>query len=254
MVSRITLLAILLISTLTGCGSIQKARFYEPEVIEPEKPRIGWGDGQATLNGNMCVWVGDASALYLPLLAGPIGLPIFPLGILSRTPDRPGHFDLNVWLVPETDAKVYTFDPTRISVKFENNEIVNPSTIQVSRFKTNWEKETVFLFTSDTVERINYSDHWGAKPYLDFSKPIELWDWSRFIIRFEKPNREISPSQIDIRGIFYNELEQEVISFKFQEKTKLRYVISGRTANNESIGDSPSIPCRQIFDNKKNDS
>ncbi len=92
MMSCKNLLIIIFISALSGCGAIQKARFYKPEIDNPEKPTLSWGDGLATLNGNMCVWVGDASALYFPLFAGPIGLPIFPLGILSESPDHPSYF------------------------------------------------------------------------------------------------------------------------------------------------------------------
>jgi hypothetical protein len=48
----------------------------------------------------MCVWVGGASALRLSLMAGPLGLPIFPLGVLAGKVERPEYFDSAAWVVP----------------------------------------------------------------------------------------------------------------------------------------------------------
>lgn len=120
---------------LTSCGAIQKARYYAPTSTEPNTQE--WGDGLATADKEVCVWVKDGSAMYLALMAGPIGLPFFPLGILTSDPERPGYFDLTVWVVPEQYRKgTLKFDPKQTSVTFTNGVTSKPRTVQVSRFKT----------------------------------------------------------------------------------------------------------------------
>ena len=58
MLKLITLLLVILL--LASCGAIQKARYYAPSTSDPIS--LAWGDGLATADKDVCVWVGDASA------------------------------------------------------------------------------------------------------------------------------------------------------------------------------------------------
>lgn len=111
---------------LSGCGAIQKARFYTPINSMQALPSKEWGDGLAVADRNVCVWVGDRTALYLPMAAGPIGLPVYPLGVMAGKIDRLGYFDLGLWIVPR---ETFKFDPTATFLEFENGMIKQPQAV-----------------------------------------------------------------------------------------------------------------------------
>lgn len=238
----------IIILFLVSCGGIQKARYYEPSTTEEKEPRLAWGDGLAVADKDVCVWVGDNSALYLPLLAGPIGLPIFPLGILMETPDRSAFFNLSIWIVPKQNKdNIFSFNPRETLITFSNGMTSKPTSIQVSLFKTYWETTKSLLPISHSTERIRYPEHWEIKPLNDFTEPINLWAWSRFIIRFEKPSKDIAPSKVEIRGLKSVDGQTWSFIFSFQETQKHRYLISGQGSDAEWIADSPGDACRTLF-------
>jgi hypothetical protein len=149
--------------SLISCGGIQKARYHQPTNAIENSLTTNWGDGVATADYNVCVWVGDDTALYLPIVAGPIGLPFFPLGVFEGEIDRLGFFELSIWIVPadKGQQKSFAFGPMETFLEFENGEIKQAQTFQVSRFKTEWKEERDFWGRIQIIERISYPEPWS---------------------------------------------------------------------------------------------
>jgi hypothetical protein len=170
------------------------------------------------------------SAYYLPLMAGPIGLPFFPLGIFEGSYNPPEFFELFVWLTPDSNQSGYSFDPMKITVKFDNGDITNPKTVQVSRFGSTSYPDPLF------------------KPVSDFLEPIEIGDSARLEFRFEKSSRNAKPLSINLSGLMRNGYSLPNYEAQLTQISKIRYLISGTTADNiHSWGDSLSEVCRPLF-------
>jgi uncharacterized protein YceK len=197
-----TLTLLIIVLLLSGCGGIQKARFYSPIDSTQTLPSKEWGDGLAVVNRDVCVWVGDRTALYLPMAAGPIGLPVFPLGVMAGKIDRLGILDLGVGIVPRDDFK---FDPAATFLEFENGITKQPQ---------------VVLKVPSTG-------------YKALTEPIDVSFWSTFIMRFEKPDKDIGPRKLRFEGIVSTAGEKRIFEFEFKEITKYRYLVSGQHPNAE---------------------
>lgn len=197
-----TISLLVTILLLSGCGAIQKARFYSPINSMQTLPSKEWGDGLAVVDRNVCVWVGDRTALYLPMAAGPIGLPVYPLGVMAGKIDRLGYFDLGLGIVPR---ETFKFDPTATFLEFENGMIKQPQAV-------------VKVPTFDRKV---------------LTEPIDVSFWSTFIMRFEKPDKDIGPRKLRIEGIVSENGEKRVFEFVFKEITEYRYLVSGQRPNAE---------------------
>lgn len=220
-----------------------------PTVTEDNLATEEWGDGLAAAKKDVCVWVGDNSALLLPLAAGPVGLPVFPLGVFEGKIDRPGFFDLSIWIIPEKDKYTdFTFDPRLVYVTFEDGHKSQPGSIQVSRFKTSMQDDlSFFKLDNKKVERIYSPEHLRTKSIEDFKAPVELWNWSRFILRFDKPSGNSAPTKVVINGLRTKTGEERTFSFSLHEVDKHRYLVSGQDATGEWMIDTPANPCGEIF-------
>lgn len=229
---------------IEACGGIQKARYYRPVSVLRDLASRDWGDGLAVADREICLWVGDASALRLPLMAGPIGLPIFPLGVLAGEQQRAEYFDLSVWVVPAGAEQMnrFRFDARSTYLDFGNGVTMQPQSVQVSRFRTDWK---------DGSESIAYPEHWQHKPIGEYSEPVALWEWSRFTIRFAKPGRDVAPQRVRIEGLMSGSREKRSYEFTFHEVTKYRYLVSGHHSNGEWGIVSEATPCRDLFKERK---
>ena len=246
MKNRLRVLSVLLAGLVAAaCGGIQKARYYQPASRAQDSLSREWGDGLAVADQDICVWIGDASGLRLPMMAGPIGLPIFPLGVLAGDQGRPEYFDLAVWVVPAGEEQVnrFRFDVRSTYLDFGNGLVMQPQFIQISRFRTDWK---------DGSESIALPEHQERKPIAEYSEAVVLWEWSRFTMRFEKPGREVAPQTVRIEGLSADNRERRIYEFTFREVTKYRYLVSGHHPNGEWGIVSEATPCRDLFKEMKN--
>jgi len=252
MSKRTWISAIAAIQLLTGCANLWTLRYFAPIPVDSNVRSTQWGDGVVFISGTMCIWVREGQSARARLLAtGPIGLPIIPVG--DQLDEESGYFELVLFFVSEIHGsnhqvrgENYSFDPIASIVLFDSGENVKPSTVQVSRFKTKWEKERVYLFHADNVETILYPEHWGPKPAKDFTEPLSLWDWSRFILRFERPSRNAKPLSLMISGLRKEGTQQPVTEIRFNETETTRYIGSYPTAYRSS----PELVCRPLFKNE----
>ncbi len=242
------------IQLLTGCANFRTVHYFAPTPFDSNVRSTHWGDGVVLIAGTMCVWVVEGESKRERVVAtGPIGLPIIPLGVGDQIDEERRYFELVLFFVPEfrfSDLQVrgetYSFDPIASVVLFDGGETVKPSTVQVSRFKTKWEKEKVYLFHADNVETILYPEHWKPKPAKEFTEPISLWDWSRFIVRFERPSRNAKPLSIMISGLRKEGTHQPVTEIRFNETETTRYIGIYPSAYRSS----PELVCRPLFKNE----
>lgn len=247
------LLIFIIILLLTSCGAVVKARYYHPTNAVENTINEEWREGVATADKDVCVWVGDDTALYLPMMAGPIGLPVFPYGVFEGDIDHLDFFNLSIWIVAnekEQPDSMY-FDPTNIFLKFENGIIKQAQTIQVSRFGTDWKEERDVWNRKQMVERISYYEHWGSKALSDFNESIVLWDWSRFVLRFEKPEKDIGPKEVEIKGLEIEGHQKKAYRFTFKEVETHLYTHSGKRVEGEWALENPATPCRRLFEKIK---
>lgn len=238
---------LLIIGILSGCGGIQKVRYYKPSLQDASFESKEWASGLAVVKDDLCFFVTEgASKVFRVYSAGPIGLPIFPIEAIGADRDRPDYVDITVWFVPHAGYH-FSFNPNQLELLFSNGVSSFPQLAQVSRFKTTWRKETVYMFKPDSVEIISYPEHWNPKPINDFKDPIQLWNWSRFNFRFEKPSIDAIPSGIRVGGITRQGKVFDIPVFTLKDTEKTKYVISGQSMDGVSITKTPATPCREIF-------
>lgn len=248
------LISVLLLGSgiLSGCGGVQKARYYKPSLQDNSYESKDWATGLAVVKDDLCIFVSEGgSKVYRLYAAGPVGLPVFPIEAIGSDRDRPDYVDISVWFVPNEENGAYSFNPSQMELVFSNGDSRFPRTVQVSRFKTRWEKQTVYMFTPDIVENISYPEHWGPKPINDFEDPVQLWNWSRFNVHFEKPSTDAIPLTIKVGGVLKNgdAVSLPLLILKDTEETK--YVVSGQSADGTSIAETPASPCREMFRGKE---
>lgn len=240
-------LVMLLLVSIMGCGMLEQAHYYTAVPTDARTQTTRWGDGVALLSESMCLWIAEGDTKdYRPLSMGPIGLPVIPLQLPAKNRQESALFKLELWLVPDLGQDGYSFDPKSTRVRFENSIEVNPVTVQVSRFKTYGRQESG-LFTMKSRERIATPDHWNNKLAKEFSEPVALWDWSRFIMTFEKPAKEIAPVSLVIPGIAKHGKEFDAIELRLKSDSDTRYLYPGKTGDNTPVGGSPGDICRELF-------
>jgi hypothetical protein len=66
-------------------------------------------------------------------------------------------------------------------------------------------------------------------------------------LRFEKPDKNIDPKEVEIQGLEIDATATKVYRFRFKEMAKHRYLYSGKDARGEAMADTPASPCREIF-------
>lgn len=226
-----------------GCASVNTVRFFEPSLSTSSWDTIKAADGIAFFSRGVCVYVSDANKDIQVQALGPIGLPIIPTGLLDQKHPR-SFFEMALWFVPGMDQLAFSFDPAQLQIVFDDGSAKTANVVQVSRFKTRVIKNE---------ERIYYPEHWGAKPLKDFTEPVELWDWSRFIIRFEKPSESATPMLVRTRGLLRNGARHELPDIAFSPASDTRYAFPGRFADGVSISELNSIPwqpCRKLEQNR----
>ena len=229
-----------------GCGSLNTVRYQAPSIKDAGTPWEAARDGIAFSVDGICFFVEDGSKDIQLRVMTLLGVPILPVSLGGDAPSGPAYFDVMLWLIPEQGNADYPFDVPRIELEFENGSLVGPNTVQVSRFRTKWEKEPVYWFTPDIVETILYPEHWGNKPLDDFIEPLALWDWTRLIVRFEKPAPSVRPVTLYIRGVARKQLVQNVPAVTFAPISELRQVFPGRWADGTWLSDFPVRACRKL--------
>jgi len=234
-----------------SCGAIQKARYYQPVVSMGNTQVEEWGDGVAVADEDLCVWVGDDTALYQIMFAGPIGLPVIPLEISADEKERLGFFDLTIWFVKAKEKKHenWRFDPGDTFLEFASGEVMQPRTFKISRFKTYW--KNLGGFGKHMEERISYPEYWEAKLLSDLKEPVELWDLSCFVLRFEKPDRDVGPKAADIKGLEMEAGEKKTFRITFKEVEKYRYLYGTMDERGEWMSESPAMKCRERLKDAK---
>lgn len=235
-ISCITLMAV----SVASCAAIQKAYYHQATLISNNSISEVWGDGVATADQSICVWVGDYGGLYVPMMVGLIGLPLFPFGVFMGKVKKTEYFTIGIWIIPKGMAqkKEFLFDPRKTYVEFENGVIRKPQIIRVMRFKTH-------LVAGS--ERIKDSDVWKPMPPSDINGPIVLWDWSKFILTFIKPKKDVESERVEINGLESKQRQKQTYVFDFKDVEKYRYVIPGEDVNGEWLGETPNAPCRKLF-------
>jgi len=229
---------------------VQKARFYQPTSLNHSSNNQEWGDGVATADKDICIWVGDDTALYLPMMAGPVGMPIFPLGVFEGEIERLDFFELSVWVVPKgiEEKNSFQFNPKNVFVEFTNGEKAEPISVQVSMFDTSPHGRKTFFGEHQYVERISSVKHLDPQKAEDVEGASSLWDWTRFVIRFQKPNKDIAPAKAWVKGLETKDGKSREYIFTFKEVEKHRYLVSGHHPNGEYGIVNPSTPCKDLFE------
>lgn len=247
------LVVIVVAQTLAACGSINTIGFHAPYIEDRGVPTKRARDGIAFPVGDICLHVSESGSKSIqPRAMTLVGLPVIPVG-LSADNKQVASFDVSLWLIPESGNNTFTFDVPRIEIEFSNGARRTPSVIQVSRFRTEFEYERVYAFKPDLVETITYPEHWGAKPANDFREPIELWDWTRLNIRFEKPDATLEPTKLYVFGLLKNGEQQEIPTVMFSFVSETRQAFPGRFADGTSLSDWPDRACRGLQAQEKND-
>ena len=231
---------------ISGCGSINTIHYYQPFLESMERPIENASDGIAFTVGQICLHVseGDSKNIH-PRAMTLVGVPVLPVGLESSEYEM-DYFDIRLWLVPEQGETNYSFNIPQIFLEFDNGQRIKPNVVQVSRFRTKYEKERVYAFKPDIVEKISYPEHWGAKPIGDFKKTLELWDWTRLHIRFEKPKTKLKPVKLQILGLLREDKVQKIPDIGFSFMSETRQAFPGRWADGTSLTDYPEVACRKL--------
>lgn len=234
------------IQMLAACGSVNTITYYAPNIESVGVPTQSARDGIAFSIDGICLHVSEAGIKSIqPRAMTLVGVPLIPIS-LSADEYHASYFDVALWLIPEQGNTAYTFDIPRIELELNNGTRVQPRVIQVSRFMTQFEKERVYAFKPDIIETISYPEHWGVKPIGDFHKPIELWDWTRLTMRFEKPAAALEPAKLYVLGLLRSGTTQEVPVIGFSLVSDTRQAFPGRFADGTSITDEPDRACRRL--------
>jgi hypothetical protein len=235
---------------LTSCsGGIQIARFYKPININEKTTSVDWGDGTATAQNDICVWVKDSTALYIPIMVGPIGLPIIPTMADTGERDNLNFFQLSLWIVPDENKKTILFNPSNIFIEFEDGTVMQPQRIQITRFKAT-RLEYNYFGERRVHENVLVAEHSPPKRLSDFNEPIDLLRRARLIIRFTKPNKNVAPKSLEIKKLGFKNDPAVNFSFSFDKVEERRYVYSGKNADGEWIGTTPEDSCLNLLKNK----
>jgi hypothetical protein len=198
-----------------GCMTpLKEVSYYKPTVADPQARAMPWGYGLAVAAQGICLHVVDGSREGEPLLA-----PSQPL------PAGSGDFvKLIVWLVPEWQQRGHTFRPSGISVQFDDGRASKPAAIQVSRFRTKWDKEKAYLLRQDAEETIYARQHLGPTSVEGADEPIELWDLTRVMVTFVKPAGTSVPRSISITGIARDAAAVEVAQIRLSHEKNVDWV------------------------------
>ena len=231
---------------IIGCGSMNTVSYYEPFLKNMEGPTEKAGDGISFTVGNICLHVseGDSKNIH-PRAMTLVGVPLLPVSFESSK-NEAAYFDVRLWLVPKQGETNYDLIIPQIFLEFDNGERIRPNAVQVSQFKTTFEKKKVYAFKTGIVEKISYPEHWQPKPLRDFKDPLKIWDWTRLNMRFEKPKTELTPLKLQIHGLLLENKFQRVPDTSFVFKSEIRQAFPGRWADGVSLTDYPHVACRKL--------
>lgn len=238
------ILLILLCLVLGACGFLNTVRYYAPS-LEAGGTTAPSQDGIAFLVGSTCVHVVDTSKFVQPHALTLFGVPLLPLSLGVN--EKPiSHFDLSIWLIPERGDMTSLFEVPRIELEFDDGSRVRPRTVQVSRFRTQLQKEQVYLVKPGIEETIYYPEHWHPKPPGNFSEPLELWDWTRLNVRFEKASASLQPTRLIVDGLLHKQSPEAIPTITFSRASEIRQAFPGRFADGVWVGDYPDKACRKL--------
>ncbi len=137
---------VLIITTqllVTSCGGLQRARVYIYTDTNPDATTKSWGDGLATADNDVCIWVNRSHGGYDVMWAGPIFLPVMPIGAAAEAfgekLETGDAVLVRISIFPaDTTAQPieWTFDPANIFVEFENGDVIQPASFAVHRNST----------------------------------------------------------------------------------------------------------------------
>ena len=217
---------------LISCASVNVVTLYRASAPSAAVSSPS-GDGVAFLVGDTCIDVGDRGA---EIRAG-----------IAADYDAPkGFFKVAIWVVPERSLTGYTFDPTAATLSYLGGTTVRASHAQVSRFHTHWKREKSLFFPSPEVESILNVSHGARQPASDIGDSTLLWDWTRFVLEFPKPNDSASPTELEISGLRYRDVPQTPVIVRFEKTTEARAVYPGTSADGVSVWDRPYRVCRKL--------
>ena len=222
----------LVASVLISCASVNVVTLYRASAPSAAVSAPS-GDGVAFLVDGTCIDVADRGA---EIRAG-----------IAADYDAPkGFFRFAIWVVPERAVTGYTFDPTAVTLSYLGGTTVRASHAQVSRFHTRWQREKNLFFPSTEFESILNVSHGARQPASDIGDSTLLWDWTRFVLEFPKPNDSASPAEVEIGGLRYRDDPQTPVTVRLEKISEARAVYPGTSADGVSVWDRPYRVCRRL--------
>ena len=198
---RVCVFILIPISCFSSCGALQRARYHRPETTDTSIFSDRYGDGLIFKTGGLCVAIYEEirSAYYVPLAAGPIGMPFFPLGVIDLPDYRPLTVDLGVWLTPDGDG--FRFDPREVVVTYADGSHANPE------------------------NRLE-------------STPLAAVNWTsfHFFLSFKRPNFDVPAISVSLNGISRNSVPYSVPEIVLKEVVETRYLLSTTMPNRVPLG------------------
>ena len=246
-----TLILVAIVQMLVGCGALSTIRYHKPSIENADVQIKHSCNGISFSFGAICLHVseGDTKELHHRAITL-VGIPLIPGSLTIPEPSQLDHFDVTVWLIPELGNTDYSIDIPRIELEFDNGIRVQSSVVKISRFRTHFEN-IGGLFTTSPFEKISNFEHWNEKTLNELRKPVELWDWTRLIIRFTKPDRSLNPANLNILGLLKNGINQDVPTINFTFVSENRQAFSGTWADGTSYFITPDSACRKLQEHER---
>jgi hypothetical protein len=198
------MLLLLICLALDGCGAVQKATVHTPFVAGGVDSTGPYADGIAVATSDLCFAIKEspASADYNNLAAGPLGLPIFPLGVVDPATRDSETFVFYLVIEPKLEGLAVSANELRLT--FPHGEIYAPKSVRLM-------------------------------PGRIHSDPVPIARRTTFEVTFEKPAKEISPTSLRLYGVYRNGQVVAIPEIMFKRETKVRMVFSGQSIDGSTL-------------------
>ena len=247
---RLTLVLLALFS-LTACGAVQRVRIYAPVDANAQAVSKEWGDGLATADSDVCLWIASHTLdSHDVMWAGPILVPLFPVGAGAeaiegeRDPAEVIFTWLSVFPGPGTPADFqWNLDPANVLMTFENGDSIKPSTVALVEYGVVGPNEPK---RQRNAAYNNPRGHLEQEPLAYFQAPEAYFGWAQFVIGYTRPAMGLHPVSIAVRNLDLGQIGQKNFEFSLEYVEKRRYVYSGKSENNEFVNQTPADPCVEL--------